>query len=256
MAIVLQLIEVVVLKKCFFLAALFLFLPLACIAGPPFSVDDPGTTERRHFNLYMIYQSSQSRAGEFQSFPNFSLGYGLTNNIELDLGFGGVSLRGTGTGRVAGFSDTLASVKWRFKEETRHAPQIALGYQLKIPTADVQRGLGSGAADHTLWLCASKSYGRATLFGNAGYNFLGGSSGKNNLFYGAGITVQATGTLIVGADLYGNSAAAPGARDELAWGLGAQWNFAPDRSLLLHAGRSERGFSDLNIYAGVSFTFK
>jgi hypothetical protein len=235
---------------------LFFCLPIACLAGPPYNVDDPSTTELKHFNLIAAYQSNRSRAGELQAFPNFTLAYGLTSKVELNLGLGAVSSRATGAGRIAGFGDTLASIKWRFLEETKHTPQIAMSYQIKIPTADVHRGLGSGTVDNTLWLSTAKSFGRTSLFGNVGYNLLGGSSGKNNLLYGAGVTFQATETVVVGADVYGNSPNAPGANDELAWGVGLQWSFRPDKAFLLHLGRSERGFSDLNVYAGFAFTFK
>lgn len=140
-------------------------------------------------------------------------------------------------------------------EETKKRPQLALGYQMKFPTGDVNRGLGSGTLDNALWLSGAKSFGRWVSFANIGYNFLGGGSGRNNLFLGTGLTYQLTEKLIVGAQVYGNSSSASGARDELAWGAGLTYNFAPDRTFLLSLGRSEHGFSDLNVYAGFSFTF-
>ncbi len=231
-------------------------LGMPVLAGPPFNVDDPGTVELHHYQLTAAYISSQSSAGEQQAFPNLSLGYGLTNNIELDLGLGANSVRNTGMPRVAGFGDTTLGFKWRFQEENKRKPQLALGYQIKVPTADVDRGLGSGTVDNSFWLTGAKSYGRWVAFTNVGYNFLGGRSGENNLFYGLGLTYQLTEKLVVGAQVYGNTAAAPGTKSELAWGVGMTYNWAPDRALLVGLGRSEQGFSDLNVYAGLQFTFK
>lgn len=224
-------------------------------AGPPYNIDDPGTAERHKFNLFTAYVSSQNSAGEQQNIPNIILGYGYTRNIELDLTLGLATVRNSGSPRVGGYGDTMPMIKWRFQEETKNRPQLSVAYQIKVPTADVNRGLGSGTVDNSIWFAGAKSYGRWVAFSNVGYNFLGGRDGENNLFAGFGLTYQLTDKLIVGAQVYGNTASAPGARGELAWGGGLTYNFAPDRSLLLALGRSEEGFSDLNVYAGLSFTF-
>ena len=245
--------------KLFTRIAALIFLSVlttASLAGPPFNVDDPSTVEHKHFNLNITYLSSQVAGSEAQGIPSLALAYGLRNNIELDLGLGINSVRTGGIGRKTGFGDVTPAIKWRFKEETKNCPQFALGYQVKVPTASVSQGLGNGATDHIFWMSTAKSFKRLQAFGNVGYNFLGSADAKNNLFYGVGMTYQATETLIVGAQLYGNTSSAPGSTDELAWGVGAIYNFAPNRSFLFQVGRSTKGFSDLNLYAGLSFSFK
>lgn len=237
------------------LAIGFIAAVAPCYAGPPFNVNDPGTVELHRINLTTSYSSSQNNAADTISVPTFDLGYGYSDRIELDLSIGGTSFRNAGSGRKYGFADTTAGIIWRFQEETKRRPQLAIGYQIKVPTGDVKQGLGSGATDHSIWLSAGKSYGRWSPFANVGYNFLGGSDGMNNIFYGMGLTYQLTEKLTVGAQVYGNSAAAPGARTELAWGGGFTYNYAPDRSFMLSLGRSEHGYSDLNVFAGVSITF-
>ncbi|HLK55819.1 MAG TPA: hypothetical protein VKU00_04620 [Chthonomonadaceae bacterium] len=231
-------------------------LATASLAGPPYNIDDPGTVEFRHFSLITYYASSHTAGSEAQGTPSFLLAYGLRNNVELDLVGGVTSARTTGIGRKTGFGDLSPMVRWRFKEETKNCPQFALGYQMKIPTASASQGLGTGAMDHALWLSSAKSFKRLQAFGNVGYNFLGGSDGKNNLFYGVGLNYQTTDKLILGAQIYGNSANAPGNTDDLSWGIGAIYMYRPDQALLLQAGRSMKGYSDLNIYAGIGFTFK
>ena len=165
-------------------------------------------------------------------------------------------MRTSGVGRKTGFGDLTPAIKWRFKDETKSSPQFALGYQVKLPTASVSQGLGTGRTDHIVWLSSAKSFKRLQAFSNVGYNFLGHDGSKNNLFYGLGMSYQATETLIVGAQLFGNTANAQGGTDELAWGLGATYNYAPDQSFLFQIGRSMKGFSDLNLYAGLNFNFK
>lgn len=240
------------------IAAVLLFAGSAsCVsAGPPFMVDDPATVEHNRFNLIAVYMSSQVNGSETQAFPSMTLAYGLRDNIELGVGFGYLSSRSSGAPRVNGWQDTTLYAKWRFHEETRHTPQFALGYQIKFPTADPNKGLGTGSTDHTLWLSSAKTWNRYQLFANVGHNFLGnGTLGTNNWFYGVGLTYQATETLIVGGQLYGNALNAPGGSEELAWGFGLTYNYSPNKALLLQIGRSERGNSDLNVYAGISLTF-
>lgn len=235
----------------------FLCAAIGCIAGPPFTVDDPATTEYRHFNILTTYQSSQNPNGEMQATPNFLLNYGLTDKVELGLGFGASSVRGAGLARQAGLADTTFAVRWRFLDETKKRPQFLLGYQAKFPTADANRGLGTGQMDHILWLAAAKSFKRYYVFGNVGYNKLGNHVvGKDNLYYGVGLTYQVNEKWIVGGQFYGNAPSAAASRSELAWGLGVTYAFAPDKAFLLSLGRSERGYSDLNVYTGFCFNFK
>lgn len=220
------------------------------------NVYNPATAEQGYFNLTLLYQSNQVNGSETQIFPQFLLAYGLRNEVELGLYFGGISMRNAGTRRDTGLWDTTFYAKWRFQEETRHRPQLAIAYQPKFPTSSASRGLGTGAVDHTAYLSAAKSFGRHTFTANLGYNFLGGGDGKNNLFHGVSWAHQTTETLMLMAELYGNTLSATGGTDELAWSAGFNYNFQPDKSVFLQLGRSERGNSDLNVFAGVNFTFK
>lgn len=43
--------------------------------------------------------------------PGFNIGYGYNSKLELDLGFGLASVRGTGGLRLAGFGETTAGLK-------------------------------------------------------------------------------------------------------------------------------------------------
>lgn len=223
-------------------------------AGPPYSVDDPGTAEAGRTNITVLFNSSQVRGSEAQQLPNITFGYGFSDRLELDWTSSLNSTRFSGSGRTMGFGDIILGAKWRFRDESKHAPQWAVAYGLKIPTADPNRGLGSGATDHGLTLSMAKSFGRAQLFSNVGYNLLAGNSGTSNFFYGTGLSYQATEQLNVGVQLCGNTPNAPGNRSEFAYGLGAVYNFAPDRSFLFSIGKSAQGFSDLNISAGIQFT--
>lgn len=227
----------------------------ACPAGPPFDTDDPGTPEHHHFEVNIGYFSSQIRGSEAQAFPGFDIGYGYSNNIQFAVAFSGLSLREAGEKRIDGLGDTELEAKWRFLEETRHGPQAALAYGIKVPTASRARSLGTGIVDHTLVLAVQKSFGRSALTTNLGVEIPGDRDSRPHGMYGLLYTFQATEHLTVGAEVFGSTSAAPGEREEFAWSLGLSYAFAPDRAFFLSLGRSTQGFSDLNVAAGVQFDF-
>ena len=222
-------------------------------AGPPYAVNDPETPERHWIELNIGYLSSHGRGYEIQEYPSIDINYSYLNNLQLTLAVTGVSIRESGAKRKPSFADVWTEVKWRFQEEKKNRPQLALDYAIKLPTAGRSQGLGTGNVDHTMLLIGQKAIGRLTIFGNVGINIVGNHDGRNNALYGIVCDYQLTEHLDVGAEVYGNTSAAVGERAELAWGLGLTYRFAPDRALLLKAGRSVQGFSDLDIYAGVQF---
>ena len=239
----------------FLLAALALnSLPTAARAGTPYNVDDPGTTEVNHTTISLNYFSTQVRGSEVQSAPNLTITYGKTPNLELDLLTGLATARTSGTDRQTGFGDTTLGARWRFVEETHRAPQAGVAYFLKVPTASAARGLGTGKVDHLLYLMSAKSFGKAYVFGQAGCSLLGAAGQKNNAVYGLAVTYQAAEKLILGAQIYGNTAPTEGGPGELAYGFGLTDNFAPNRALLVAVSHSTHGLYDCNLYAGVTWT--
>ena len=243
------------MKTHFFVIALALSTSLtAAQAGTPYNVDDPGTTEIGHTTVSLNYFSTQVRGSESQSAPNITVTYGQTPNLELDVLTGLATARISGTDRQTGFGDTTLGARWRFAEETRHAPQVGLAYFLKVPTASAANGLGTGKVDHLLYLMSAKSFGKAYVFGQAGYSVLGAAGQRNNAVYGLAVTYQTTEKLNLGAQLYGNTTPADGVPGELAYGVGLTDNYAANQALLVAVSHSTRGLSDLNLYAGVTWT--
>ncbi len=236
-------------------------LTLPALAGAPFNVDDPGTVELHHVQITLAAQAGQVRGSEqlpgseSDVLPGVSFGYGVTDTVELDLGLSAGSIRNSGSARVSGLGDTTASVKWRFQQETASRPQLAVTGQIKLPTASRSQGLGSGRFDSTPGFCLGKSFGKYAFCAGAGYNFVGDPDAKNNAYYGACLTYQTTEKITLGAQVYGSTAAASGQRDELAYGVGATCNYRPNQALQVMVGRSVHGFSDLNVYVGLSFDF-
>lgn len=106
----------------------------------------------------------------------------ITGNGEVVGGAGPPIVVGSGRSRKppaaqaartaeSGLGDVLASVAYR----VRPAPpwSVGLAGEVKVPTADVDKGLGTGAFDYTVKLDVAGKIGRLAPFGAVGYRFLG-----------------------------------------------------------------------------------
>jgi hypothetical protein len=220
------------------------------LAGPPYSVDDPGTVDYHRLFLYTAYIRSWQGGTVSDTFPQLALAYGLQPNLELSAGIAGFTSNVPASLPLAPLADPALAVKWRFQEETRRSPALAAGYQPTLITVDT--GLGSGFITHSLWLTASHAAGRGLLWGNVGVTLYPRPTLDPSVYYGLAWDYPHSKRLRVGVQVYGNTAARPAGIDrDLAWGIGATDAVSPTATLLLQVGRSLRGHSDLNLYAGL-----
>jgi len=230
---------------------------LSGAAHAQYFTDDPGTIEPKHAELSVGYTSASETPGkDLLSTPGMVLRYGLNDRMQVRLDFG-VATKRSGKVQESGLADTNVYLKWRFKDETKKTPQLALVGFMKAPTADAQRGIGTGKFDEKFWLCAAKSFKRYKMWAYAGGYYPGLTPGaRNGALYGVANSFQLTEKLVVGAELYGNTSVTVNKSDELAWDVVMKYNYAPDRNFKFRVGRSMKGFSDLNLSASLGFIFK
>ncbi len=77
-----------------------------------------------------------------------------------------------------GLGDTVLSATYQLPSYSATAPFFDLGLEVKIPTANEEQGLGTGAYDYGLQLDAYQQLGESTLFATLGYKL----RGKSDLF--------------------------------------------------------------------------
>src|SRR3954469_5369165 len=65
-----------------------------------------------------------------------------------------------GSSRETGAGDNWIGPQFRFYKQTTRIPSMAVIYQVKIPTANEAKGLGSGLVDHAFTFLASKDFGK------------------------------------------------------------------------------------------------
>jgi hypothetical protein len=142
-------------------------------AGRPLTTEDtgildPGTAE---IELGVDYIREQ-RADLFLLPSGPVLNIGLLPRLEGTLG---TELRRVdpddGPPR-AGFGDSHLRLKYRFLDETAHAPALVGAVTVRLPTGDDERGLGDRGVDVQPLVLASKTLRPVTLTVNAGYTFV------------------------------------------------------------------------------------
>ncbi len=79
----------------------------------------------------------------------------------------------TGAARERGIGDNRIGSQYRFRRQSPRAPTLSLSYMLKIPSASVEKGLGSGRMDHQFKFLASKDIRGVHFDFNASYLLVG-----------------------------------------------------------------------------------
>jgi len=220
-------------------------------AGPPFVTDDPETPPWHGWEINIPLTLERTRDEREIEMPLFDLNYGYKPNVQLKLEFPLLSVDRVGGGRARGLGDTLIGVKWRFREESRRRPQLALYPQVVLPTGDSQRGLGSGKPSYILPLLAQKGWGRLTLYGNLGYVVQTAAGSRDFWYHGLTLMREVTDRLEVGAEVFGNSATGVDGHSELGFNVGGTWKVREGRVLLFSVGRNLQGEARTMLYLGL-----
>ena len=75
-----------------------------------------------------------------------------------------------------GIGDTVLSATYQLPSFSPSAPFFDIGFDVKLPSADENKGLGTGAYDYGLQLDAYQQLGSTTLFSTLGYKLRGRSA--------------------------------------------------------------------------------
>ena len=118
------------------------------------------TTQEGVLELEAGLQRTEFKEGSRADFEPILLKLGQTARFEWRLGWNGYLTQTAPDGsRTQGFSDPTFGFQWHPVDQDRAGVDAAVGYIHKFATANASKGLGSGRADDTLVLLASKDFG-------------------------------------------------------------------------------------------------
>ncbi len=110
--------------------------------------------------------------------------------------------------RATGIGDARIGIQFDLTGETKTAPSFAVSYFAKLPTANVNKNLGTGRVDHALTALFSKKIGAADVDFNATYLINGKQSEKGFVTGGAfalGVARDLNKQFNLQGELYGES---------------------------------------------------
>lgn len=230
-------------------------LPTSVQAGPPYVTDDPVPVEYQHWEFYIASQSAKTADGWSGTAPHIEINYGPITNVQLHL-IAPMAYNSPAEGPAHyGYGDTELGVKYRFLEETKTVPQIGVFPLVEAPTGDSSSGLGSGEWQAFLPVWLQKSFGNWTLDAGAGYGINPGAGNQDWELGGALLQYQLLPNVMIGGEVYDQTATEVGGRNDIAFNLGAVTDFTEHEHLLFSAGRSLDGPTDFQTYVAWQFTF-
>ena len=115
--------------------------------------------------------------------------------VLINLGGVNRAVAGDSVTRESGVGDIVGSLIYHLPTTTDSGPFLDLRMDIKVPTADENRGLGSGKTDLNLQLDASQYWREYLLFASVGYSFRGNSSLYPDLGDGAYLQLGAARSL-------------------------------------------------------------
>jgi len=188
----------------------------------PFYTDDADTTAKGKFHIELSNEhdwlQKSSVPGRRQNTSVFTLNYGLTNHIELDVNAPFIKIFNDRTsllGNPSGIGDTQFGVKIRVLDEHEGSklPAAAVVFYVEVPTGSVRKQVGSGLVDYWLYGVLQKSFTKRTMgrlnggilfAGNSSTGLIGIESTRGQVFTANGSLVRNfTPRLQLGAELFG-----------------------------------------------------
>jgi len=143
--------------------------------------------------------------GVRQQMLTSSVRYGLTPKLDLRwASTNHIAQSGGGVGPLEGIGDQWANARYRFVEQGRRMPAMALLYGIKTPTANPAKGFGSGFSDQQYIFIASRDLGKNHLDFNAVGTVTGGPHGRDGAAqFGLALTRPLTAKLSWILESYG-----------------------------------------------------
>src|SRR5882757_10635871 len=115
--------------------AMSLGAPLLAHASQPLETESATVLQKRRQSVEAAIEYQTSSQGTETAFP-FVYDYGITDRLELSIEPVLFSTVRPKMGKSAsGFGDTEVTLKWLLLPESDQRPAVALGAELKLPTA-------------------------------------------------------------------------------------------------------------------------
>ena len=226
------------------------------MAIPPLVSGDIPTANRGTYEFFVGYVLTDGGRVTVQEVPFWEVVYGLTERQELTIE-GPLVHRDDPTGTTLGFGDVVLGTKYRLFGIPAADSGLSVSLEVRLPTGDEEKGLGSGATNVDLRTRWGWRIAREIIYFNVGYTWVGddGDTRRDNPWFYAGVWDHPIGERMrILTEVYGRTSVAPDGPSTLAATVGTKWRLPHNQQLQASVGRSLRenrvGGPDLRVYAG------
>jgi hypothetical protein len=227
----------------------------AAVAGPPFLTDDPEPVDQGHYELYVFGTRDADVAGATTTGPALEFNAGILPNVQFHVVAPYVSVAPALGPSAGGYGDTEIGVKYRFIQETPHAPQVGIFPMAELATGNGASGIGNGVTWYRLPVWIQKSWGPWTSYGGGGWALNAAPGMRNYPFAGWLLQRDLSPQLTLGAEVFTQGASGIGAGAFTVYNVGGSYNPSPQLSVLFSAGHSFIGAQHAVGYLGLYYTF-
>lgn len=226
-------------------------------AARPLETDDAGTVDPGFVEVELGTAFQSDSFAELLETP-IGIKTGVVPGLDVGLSFGWQRLHEGGVAE-SGITDLELGAKWNFLTETNGIPAMSLTAAVKLPTADDDRGLGSGETDWDVTVVLSKTL-TDWLTGhlNAGYGFIGCPTGEDvgDVVHGsAALEVQVSECGWITAEVLAEREHEDGADTILLGNAGTRWALSDHLALDAAVGSALNGGEAPDIFATVGLTW-
>lgn len=222
-------------------------------AGPPFRTDDPEPVDYKHWEFYTFSTGTHVSGNTSGVLPGVEFNYGLIENgmvhIVAPLAFSSPA----GGPTQFGYGDTELGFKYRFIEEDKKGsrPSVGVFPLIELPSGSQTKGLGAGHVRVFLPVWVQKEFGEWTTYGGGGYwiNQNDNYGDKNYWYAGWVLQRKITDKLILGGEIFHQTADTVDGVHSTGFNLGGQYDFDPHNHLLFSVGRGFQNASTTNLYS-------
>ena len=146
------------------LYALCLFSPVPLFAARPLFTEDTETVEKGSFEMELGFDYLREDNRDKTYLPSFQLKYGPAEKMEIGGTIGYLWSDVHEGGRLDGWTDLFAYLKYRLWEEGAYYPAFALEPLVKLPTQTWRENTASRRADYALGAIFDKRFVDVTFY--------------------------------------------------------------------------------------------
>lgn len=229
----------------------------SAFAARPLETDDAGTVDPGAIELELGAAFESDPAADAWETP-IGIKTGIISGLDAGLGVGWQRLDDAGL-TESGITDLELGAKWNFLSETNALPAVSLTAAVNLPTADEDKGLGSGETDWDVTIVLSKTLAdRLTAHLNIGYCFIGSPETEpaDDVTHGsAAVEVQIAESWWLTGEMLAEKERSDAADTALLGNAGTRWVVSDNLALDAAVGTALNGGETPDVFATVGLTW-